>query len=51
MLVKITAKRKEDVSDFKLDCGKMLIMKFLLAWFKFQAKIPSCSVLFLQEEC
>ena len=37
-LVKITAKGKTDISDFKLECDKILIMKFCYRGSNFRRK-------------
>ena len=57
---KITAKSKKkqktrqssksDISDFKIECVKNVSNEVLLAWFKFQAKIPSYSGVCIQGE-
>ena len=51
-LAKITAKKfkkkqlsKADISDFKLECSEMFLIKFI-----FQAKIPSCSGVYTNKE-
>ena len=42
-LKKTRQSSKVDISDFKIEVAKMFCNEVLLAWCKFQAKIPSYS--------
>ena len=41
---------KTDISDFKIECAKNVSNEVLLAWFKFQVKVPSRSKVCVQGE-